>query len=94
MAGTRPALVDQEAKPAPVFTADNKPLGFTLGEWLGATGKVTIDGNNPVRLSATFNGLKPQGHYSLFENHFDQKPIGFTQLDGNGTESNFVAEAG
>lgn len=93
VAGIRPAFVDQDGKSASVFTADNKPLGFTLGEWLGATGKVTIDGINPVQLSATFNGLKPHGHYSLFENHFDQKPIGFTPMDGTGKTNNFVAKA-
>ena len=93
VAGVRPALVDQDQKSAPVFTADNKPLGFTLGEWLGATGKVTIDGKEPVKLSATFVGLKPQGHYSLFENHFDEKPIGFTPTDGTGKTNNFVAKA-
>ncbi len=57
------------------------------------SGKVTIDGINPVQLSANFNGLKPQGHYSLFENHFDQKPIGFTPTDGTGKTNNLVAKA-
>ena len=93
VAGIRPAFVDRDAASVPVVTADNVPLGFTLGEWLGAAGSVTIDGNNPVRLSATFRGLKPQGHYSLFENHFDQKPVGFTPTDGTGTTNNFIAKA-
>ena len=33
------------------------------------------------------------GHYSLFENHFDQKPIGFTPTDGTGKTNNFIAKA-
>lgn len=93
VAGIRPALVDRDAASVPVVTADNVPLGFTLGQWLGASGSVMIDGNNPVRLSATFRSLKPQGHYSLFENHFDQKPVGFTPMDGTGTTNNFLAKA-
>jgi hypothetical protein len=43
-----------------------------------------IDGS----ASATANTIHI---YSLFENHFDQKPVGFTPLDGAGTDNDFVA---
>jgi len=70
-----------------------QPLGMSLGGWLGATGQVILtpqpDGREKV--TVILSGLKPHGHYSLFENHFDQKPIGFTPLDGNGTDNNVVA---
>src|SRR6516225_4632446 len=36
-------------------------------------------------------GIRPKGHYSLFENYFDQKPVGFTPLDGAGEHNNIVA---
>ena len=45
------------------------------------------------RVTVILSGLKPHGRYSLFENHFDQKPVGFTPLDGNGTDNNVVANA-
>ena len=76
-----------------VYTAEDKPLGFNLGTWLGASGTVTmteVDGK--PRLDATFQGLKPNGHYSLFENHFDQTPVGFTPTDGTGATNSFVAQ--
>ena len=28
----------------------------------------------------------------MFENNFDQQPVGFTPLDGSGTGSNFVSD--
>jgi hypothetical protein len=92
IAGFRPAFIDQDVKTAMVFNANGQPLGFDLGAWLGATGAVEIAdaGAGPV-LTATFSGLKPGGQYSLFENHFDQKPVGFTPMDGAGTNNNFVA---
>jgi hypothetical protein len=90
-AGFRPALISESAKTA-LFNADGKPLGFTLGKWLGARGNVQVaaDGQTvTVRLS----GLQPKGTYSLFENHFDQQPIGFTPLDGSGKTNTFTAKA-
>lgn len=94
VAGFRPAFIDQDARTLKIFNANGQPLGFDLAAWLGATGSVTISdaGAGPV-LSATFLGLKPGGTYSLFENHFDQKPVGFTPMDGDGANNNFVAAA-
>ncbi len=76
-----------------VSSAGGKALGFTVGKWLGATGHVTIspDGKGGAEIVATFEGLKPGGTYSLFENHFDTKPIGFTPLDGKGERNSFEA---
>jgi hypothetical protein len=94
-AGLRPALIAEDSKSTPLFNAKGEPLGFNLGDWLGAEGKVTIRPapRGRVRISATFSGLKPHGSYSLFENHFDQQPVGFTPLDGAGKANNFVADA-
>ncbi len=92
LAGLRPARVDEDAKTTPVFTALDKPLGFDLGSWLGASGEVVVaDEGGKITLAATFSGLRPNGHYSLFENHFDQKPVGFTPMDGTGLSNSFAA---
>ena len=93
-AGLRPAFVDESGS-TPIFTARGEPLApLTLKTWLGARGSVSItprDGGASV--SAMFSGLHPGGVYSLFENHFDQKPVGFTPLDGTGTTNTFTAGA-
>jgi len=52
---------------------------------------ITDQGGKPV-LEATFKGLKPNAHYSLFENHFDQTPVSFTPMDGTGTTNSFVTQ--
>jgi hypothetical protein len=93
-AGLRPAAIEQDPKTAPLYTADGKPLGMTLGEWLRGTFSMTITGAaGTPRLDAAFSGLKPQGHYSLFERHSDQKTIAFTPIDGTGISNSFVAGA-
>src|SRR6516164_168899 len=65
VAGVRPALIEQDAK--------SESLGFDFGQWLGATGGVTItpSANGKAKISAQFSKLQPGGSYSLFENHFD-----------------------
>jgi hypothetical protein len=92
-AGYRPALLNDAAS-TPVFTAAGKPLGFTFGRWLGAKGTVTITplASGGARITAHFTGLRPNGVYSLFENHFDQQPVGFTPLDGTGKKNSFRAK--
>ncbi len=94
-AGLRPAFVDEPSN-TPIYTARGESLApLTLGGWLGARGSVSISPREGggASVSATFSGLVPSGVYSLFENHFDQKPVGFTPLDGTGTTNNFVAGA-
>ena len=83
-----------DASSTPLFSAAGKRLGFTAGRWLGAHGVVTIAAAaNGANIVATFSGLKPHGVYSLFENHFDVKPVGFTPLDGDGKHNSFTAGA-
>jgi hypothetical protein len=93
VAGVHPALIEQDPKSTALVNAKGEPLGFNLGEWLGADGVVTISpaANGRVEISAQFSHLLPGGHYSLFENHFDQQPVGFTPLDGAGKANDFVA---
>jgi len=94
VAGVRPALVDLDAKTSKLFNAEHKPLGFDLQSWLSATGTVTIaEKDRQVTLDATFKGLQPNASYSLFENHFDTKPISFTPMDGAGKTNSFTTKA-
>ncbi len=91
--GFRPAHLSDPSD-TPVFTAQGKALGFSLGQWFGAKGNVTITPRGAgatVRVRLT--GLVPNGVYSLFENHFDQDPVGFTPLDGSGKNNSFKAKA-
>jgi hypothetical protein len=95
VAGFRPAKIQSAPGTTSLNNADGKQLGFTLGTWLGAKGDVTIV---PAKASgstitAKFHGLLPNAEYSLFENHFDQDPVGFTPLDGKGTKNSFRADA-
>ena len=92
--GVRNATENDAAGTA-IYNAQGAPLGMTLGQWLHAGGTVTLtpnsDGHEEVAMA--LHGLKPDGHYSVFENHFDQQPIGFTPLDGAGTRNSFVADS-
>lgn len=93
VAGYRPALFTDNAA-SPAFTADGRPLGVSLGAWLGARGTLVIDMSLPAspRIRATFNGLIPRGVYSLFENHFSESGVTSTPLDGFGTNNTFTAD--
>ncbi len=77
-----------------LYSAAGTSLGFTVGKWLGATGRVTITPveSGGAEVVAMFKGLKPGGVYSLFENHFDTKPVSFTPQDGKGTGNSFTAK--
>jgi hypothetical protein len=92
-AGLRPLLLS-DPPDTKVNSARGTPLGFTAHKWLGATGHVTItpDPKGGAKILASFKGLKPGGTYSLFENHFDTKPVSFTPLDGKGTRNSFKAK--
>ena len=94
VAGVRPPFIDQDPKASQLFNAEHKPLGFDLQSWLSATGAVTIaEKDGKVTLNATFKHLQPNASYSLFENHFDTKPITFTPIDGAGKTNSFTASA-
>ncbi|RFU44184.1 hypothetical protein D0B32_30155 [Paraburkholderia sp. DHOC27] len=93
VAGVRNAHGD-DPPTSPLYTAKAVPLKMTAAQWFGASGTVTLasraDGREDVTL--VLHGLKPGGVFSVFENHFDQKPVGFTPLDGTGTANAFVAD--
>ena len=92
VAGFRPArLTDPEG--SPIYNAQGVLLeGFTLGNWLAAGGTVRITpGDGRATIAVSLRGLRPGGVYSLFENHFNEKPVGFTPLDGSGTSNSFTA---
>lgn len=92
--GLRNALVS-DMHSLPVTTANGIPLHITLGQWLLAKGDVLSDPlpDGREKITVVMSGLIAGGHYSLFENHFDQQPVGFTPLDGTGVDNNFVADA-
>lgn len=89
--GVRPAFgVDDPA--TSVVTAQGRALGFTLGQWLGARGSVTLTpGGTTTAAAFIFAGLVPDGRYSLFENHFSEAGVTFTPLDGAATTNSFSA---
>ena len=93
-AGFRPALmVDDPAQT--LFNAKGKPLDMTLRQWFSAYGSYvgTRQNDGSERIVATFAGLIPNGHYSLFENHFAPAGVTFTPLDDKGIGNNVVARA-
>ena len=93
VAGFRPALYFGPHDIG-AYNALGKPLGFTVAEWFAAFGVVSIvRAGAGSRVACRFLHLRPNGVYSLFENHFDLKPVGFTPLDGAGTRNNFIADA-
>jgi len=95
VAGLRNALI-ADNHTLPIFTAAGENLGMSLGAWLSAKGDVVFapQPNGREKMTVILSGLKPRGRYSLFENHFDQKPVGFTPLDGDGVDNSFVADSG
>ena len=93
-AGFRPAFIGTDASSDPVYNADGKSLGFTLGTWLGPQGSVMMERSGPgMTVTVSLSHLLPNAQYSLFENHFDQNPVGFTALDGTGTSNSFRTDA-
>ena len=79
----------------PLYNADGRPLGTTLGRWLAASGTGSIepagDPTHADRVSVTFTGLIPGGLYTLFEITFQPSGNTFAPLDGSGLRHNFVA---
>jgi len=91
--GFRPAFgVDDPSTPA--ANARGRALGFTLAQWFGARGTVSLTsvGGN-TRASLTFSGLVKNGRYSLFENHFSDAGVSFTPLDGTASSNSFSASS-
>ena len=91
IAGYRPAFGVEDAT-TPIYNAEGKPLGLKLGAWFSARGIAVITPSGTTTNGVfAFAGLIPDGHYSLFENHFSESGVTFTPLDGTGTTNSFVA---
>lgn len=91
-AGFRPAWVKGPLD-VEVFNAEGKSLGFMLSDWFATKGTVRITPSGAgAKISCRFTRLRPNGMYSLFENHFDQTPVGFTPSDGTGRTNSFTAD--
>jgi hypothetical protein len=93
VAGFRPAFIKDDAGSSALFNADGMPMGFTLDEWLAPAGivEMTPSGTGAI-LKLQFQHLRPNATYSVFENHFDQAPVGFTPLDGVGSKNSFKTD--
>jgi hypothetical protein len=90
-AGVRPAFGVDDRRFA-VLNAQGKQLGFTLAEWFGARGSVTLTpGPTSTTVAFELAGLKPGGLYSFFENHFRPDGVTFTPLDGTAKTNTFRA---
>ena len=94
IAGIRNARKDDPADTA-IYNAKGASLDMTLGQWLNADGTVVLTprAGGEEEVDMDLHGLKAGGHYSVFENHFDQHPVGFTPIDGAGTGNSFIADA-
>lgn|GEM_PF-625042 len=95
LAGFRPAAPGRDPASAPLYSAQGKPLGFTLGTWLGAAGQGTIVCNgNRAQVTNDFRGLIPGGLYQLVwlqitTAGYQRAPLG----NPNGSDSIFAAGA-
>lgn len=90
--GLRPARFSDPGT-APLHNAHGRPLGFNLADWFAARGTARVRQAVAGEMATCrFSFLRPHGLYSLFENHFDQKPIGFTPLDGTAAHNSFRAD--
>jgi len=95
IAGYRPAAPGKDAVTTPLYTAQGKPLGVTLGPWLGATGSgtVTCNGSSAV-VSAQLRGLIPHGLYQMTRLQFSPAGVKRTALgQADGAGSTFTASA-
>ncbi len=94
VAGVRPAfgVDDPDVR---VVNAQGVPLGFTLGQWLGARGRASLSQIADGRTTMVYvlSGLVPGGVYSFFENHFASDGVTFTPLDGTSEHNTFTATA-
>jgi hypothetical protein len=71
---------------------DATARGVTKAAWSSASGtwqSSTEDGVLSTR--ASFNGLVPNGHYSLFSHHTAGKSTVIAPLDRSGTTNSFIA---
>lgn len=92
-AGVRPAFGVDDPR-SQVVNAQGRQLGFTLAAWFGARGSITLT-PGPASTTVAFElaGLKPNGLYSFFENHFRADGVTFAPLDGTAKTNTFRASA-
>jgi len=85
---------DNDADGLPLFNARGDSIRAALGVWRTATGKVTFDRTpQSTKVRATFLGLIPTGHYSLFVRQLAGRAgVAFTPLDLVGAANNFSAD--
>jgi hypothetical protein len=92
VSGVRPAfgVDDPDSR---LVNAQGKPLGFTLGQWFGARGRVVLAplASGGTAMTYAMTGLVPGGVYSFFENHFSSDGVTFTPLDGSAQQNTFTA---
>jgi hypothetical protein len=92
VAGVRNAYAS-DANARPIENAQGLDLRLQLGTWIGARGSALLAPvGNGVSVVASFNGLVPQGRYSLFVAHFGPT-VTATPLDATGTTNSFTAGA-
>jgi hypothetical protein len=89
-----PALAPRLIAPhnIPFVPGDAPPLAVDHATWTAAHGtwqSSTEDGLLQTR--ATFSGLIPGGHYSLFSRHATKDSMLIAPLDRSGTTNSFVA---
>lgn len=94
VAGVRPAFGVDDPDVG-VVNARGLPLGFTLGQWLGARGRANLSqiADGRTAMGYVLSGLVPGGVYSFFENHFASDGVTFTPLDGTSEHNTFTATA-
>lgn len=75
-------------------TTDGVPPGVTHDAWVNAHGawsSSTEDGM--LQTHASFTGLVPNGHYSLFSRHLSNKTLVIEPIDHSGMTNSFIASA-
>ena len=89
------APTDNDPDTAPLYNARGDAVKALLGSWRTADGTAVFEpAPNAVRVRASFRGLVPNGHYSLFVRQLAVRTGAvFTPLDLVGAQNNFVADA-
>lgn len=66
VAGFRPASLSGDERTQQLYNAEGKSLGFTLGTWLNASGRVDLSSASTTqRVSMSFTGLIPSAGYTV-----------------------------
>lgn len=66
VAGFRPASLSGDERTQQLYNAEGKPLGFSLGTWLNASGRANLSSAGTTQhLSMSFTGLIPSGGYTV-----------------------------